>query len=256
VNQHTKDVYVVPFIIAVAVGLLLIPVGAWVTNQPMRAIITKEGIKSVFFASVPGWGALLLLICILVLAYIVYRLTVGILALKEEVGERSKDNSSLLEQMKRKGEEHLAEIAALKKPQPKLHAVWNSAQVFWHMGRRGTDSMMQIGGWADLSLSDASEKVFLLNVYVEGVQSGIPIEIELVPEVLLNTQVIAYLVPPLEQDETKPFTATIVVEDHKNRKYELPRQTFRPTPSNRSFPIPVVAKLAPNLHIAWRGVSR
>jgi hypothetical protein len=39
-----------------------------------------------------------------------------------------------------------------------------------------------------------------------------------------------FFVPPLEKDPERPFTATIVVEDHQNRRYELPRTTFRATP--------------------------
>lgn len=255
VNQHTKDVYVVPFIMAVVVGLLLIPVGAWLTNQPMRAIVTKEGLRSVVYANIPGWGALLLLICILVLAYFLYRLAVRIREFKKEMGERGKENFALIEQMKQKEREHEAEIEALKKPVPKLHAVWNQVQTFWHMGSSAGKPAMQIVGWIKLNSSDTDEILYLLTAYINDRRAYIFMDVKVEPEVLQDCQVVCFFEPPLETDPNVPFTATIVVEDHKNRRYELPRQTFRPTPPRTPFPIQTSTKAAPELHIAWRGIS-
>jgi hypothetical protein len=64
-----------------------------------------------------------------------------------------------------------------------------------------------------------------------------------------------FMVPPLETDATKPYDATIVVEDQYNRKFSLPLQRFRATPGQTPFPISVSGKPAPKLHVSWRGVS-
>ena len=63
------------------------------------------------------------------------------------------------------------------------------------------------------------------------------------PHAVNEEQVVLDTVPPLETDATKPFTATIVVEDQYNRKHTLPVQSFRAT-SSQAPPPPKVGKPA------------
>lgn len=131
-----------------------------------------------------------------------------------------------------------AKVEELKGPQPKLHGIWNPAQSFWHMGSSGDKPAMQIGGWITLSTSNTNETLYLLTASIDGVQSTLRIDVKVEANRVQDCMVMAFFVPPLETDDKKPFTATIVVEDHKNRKYELPRTTFRATPPPLSVPPP------------------
>lgn len=108
---------------------------------------------------------------------------------------------------------------------------------------------MQIGGWIDLTSSNTEEMIYLLAAYINGQRSDTFLDVEVKPNVVNHKMVMLYMVPPLEIDATKPFTATVVVEDQYNRKYELPNHTFRATPGGQ---MPVSTKAAPQLHIAWR----
>lgn len=103
--------------------------------------------------------------------------------------------------------------------------------------------MMQIGGWIHLTSSNTDEVIYLLAAYIDGRQSDIFMDVAVKPHAVNEEQVVLYMVPPLETDATKPFTATIVVEDQYNRKHTLPVQSFRAT-SSQAPPPPKVGKPA------------
>lgn len=159
-NQKFKELWVIPVVPGIISGIIVgVPFmvwGAWYSGVKLHSLFSFDWFEAVLTAPLPMWIVLGFLLAVVA---IVPRLVSRNRALKLEVGERGKENLSLLEQMKQNDGKHLAEIADLMKPQPKLHAVWNSAQVFWHLGRRGTEPMMQIGGWANLSLSDLEAMV-------------------------------------------------------------------------------------------------
>lgn len=121
------------------------------------------------------------------------------------------------------------ELGEIKSLGPKLHGVWNVTQSFWHLVRKGNDPSMQIGGWISLSSSGTDEIIHLLAAYIGDQRSDTFIPVVVKPDVLQDDMVMLYMTPPLTDDVTHAFTATIVVEDHKNRKYKLPTMTFRPT---------------------------
>jgi hypothetical protein len=151
--------------------------------------------------------------------------------------------------------EHAAEIEKLKAKEPRLHGVWNQAQAFWHMGRQGEAPGMQIGGWIDLTSSNTEDVMFLLAAYIGEHRSQLFMDVEVRPNVVNRCMVMLFMVPPLETDATKPYDATIVVEDQYNRKFSLPLQRFRATTGQTPFPTSVPGKPAPKLHVSWRGVS-
>lgn len=97
---------------------------------------------------------------------------------------------------------------------------------------------MQIAGWIKLSSSDTDEILYLLSAFINDRRADIFMDVTVEPGELQDCSVMCFFEPPFETDPNMPFTATIVVEDHKNRRYELPRQTFRATPPASSFPIP------------------
>jgi hypothetical protein len=116
--------------------------------------------------------------------------------------------------------------------------------------------MMQIGGWIDLTSSNTDEVIYLLAAYIDGQRSEIFIGVAVKPNIVNRDQVMLFMVPPLETDATKPFTATVAVEDQYNRKYELPVHTFRATLGQPPPPLPPDAeKASPILHASWRGDS-
>jgi hypothetical protein len=167
VNQGTKDVILIPCIIAAIFMVVGIPLGAWYTNQPMRTLVTIQGVKGIIFASIPGWVVLILLVLLVCACYVLYRKRCHVLELEEEVEGKHCTNVTLAEQIQKAKREHVAEIEAIKSKEPKLHGVWNVSQSFWHLGRQGDAPMMQIGSWIDLTSSNTKDVVYLLAAYIE-----------------------------------------------------------------------------------------
>jgi hypothetical protein len=80
------------------------------------------------------------------------------------------------------------------------------------------------------------------------------------PDFVQDEMVMLFFSPPLSSEQGEPFNATIVLEDHRNRLYELPNFTFRPTPSGQSPPPiqqlpPPKPGDTPVLHASWNGGS-
>jgi hypothetical protein len=267
VKQHTKDAYVIPAIIGVVLLFAGLPLSAWYTRQPVRAIVTWVGIKDVLFAKVSAWTDSVLLLTLTAAGYLLYRTHERYKRTEEQYKEVQRESSAryatnltLVKHMQEKEREHEAELKAIenkepKTKEPKLHSVWNNSQTFWHLGRRGQEPIMQIGGWIDLTSSNTEEVIYLLAAYIDGHRSDMSIDMAVKPNTVNREQVMLYMIPPLETDPTKPFTATVVVEDQYNRKYELPVQTFRATPGQPPPPPPKVEKPSPVLHASWLGDS-
>jgi hypothetical protein len=116
------------------------------------------------------------------------------------------------------------------------------------MGRHGDDPSMQIGGWIDLTTSNTKDTLYLLAGYIDGHRSQIFVDVKVKPNAVNRCMVMLFITPPLENDPKKAFEGTIAVEDQFNRRYELPHQSFRATPTHIPFPTP--AKTVPELHIA------
>jgi hypothetical protein len=267
VKQRTKDVYVIPAVIGVVLLLAGLPLSAWYTRQPVRAIVTWVGIKDVLFARVSAWTDIVLLLTLTAAGYLLYRTYERYKHTEEQYKEVQRESSAryatnltLVKHMQEKEREHKAELKAIenkgpKAKEPRLHSVWNNSQTFWHLGRRGQEPMMQIGGWIDLTSSNTEEVIYLLAAYIDGQRSDIFMDVAVKPNMVNREQVMLYMVPPLETDPTNPFTTTVVVEDQYNREYELPVHTFRATPGQFSPPPPNVDKPSPVLHASWRADS-
>ena len=85
VKQRTKDVIVIPGIIATIFMLVGIPLSAWFTKQPMRALVTVGGLRTVVSARTPAWLSFLLVGLFIAAFYVAYRQRRGIMALRREV---------------------------------------------------------------------------------------------------------------------------------------------------------------------------
>jgi membrane protein implicated in regulation of membrane protease activity len=258
-NQRTKDLWVIPSIIALATGIPLgagfMFLGLWLAGTPIQPSFSMHWLKAALFASLPVWVTLVVLLAAAVFAGLFLRQ-------RARTKQESAQSNSLLqkvgqmeEQIGTVNREHLAELETLRAKEPRLHGVWNNSQTFWHLGRKGQEPMMQIGGWIDLTSANTEEILYLLAAYINGQRSDIFMDVAVKPHMVNRAQVVLYMVPPLETETTKPFTATIVVEDQFNRKHELPTQTFRATPGPSPVPPPKVEKPGPVLHTSWRGDS-
>jgi hypothetical protein len=178
-------------------------------------------LKLALFVSLPMWVTLVVLLVTVILAGLFLRQ-------RARTAEETERRKHLEDQIAKLNQEHEAEIEKLNSKQPTLHGVWN--QTFWHLGRKGQEPMMQIGGWIDLTSSNTDEVIYLLAAYIDGQRSDIFMEVAVKPNIVNHDQVMLFMVLPLETDATKPFTATVVVEDQYNRRHELPVHTFRATP--------------------------
>jgi membrane protein implicated in regulation of membrane protease activity len=261
-NQKTKELWIVPTIIALATG---IPLGAgfmffglWLGGTPIHPSFSLDWLKLALLAPLPVWVTLAVLFVTVIVTGLLFRQRART---ADEVKQRSSANqavSRLENQIAKLNQEHASEMEALNAKSAKLHGVWNNSQTYWHLGRKGQEPMMQIGGWIDLTSFNTEDVTYLLAAYISGKRSDMFMDVAVKPNMVNCEQVMLHMVPPLETDDSKPFTATIVVEDQYNRKYELPVHTFRatPTPPAASPPPPQNAKKpSPILHASWRGDS-
>jgi hypothetical protein len=257
-NPKTKELWVIPTIVAFATGIPLgagfMFLGLWFAGTPIHASFSLEWIKLALSTSLPVWVTLTVLAVAAIIAGLFFRQRART---DEERAQRVSAIRSIGHaetQIDKLNEEHASEIEKLKEKEPKLHGVWNQSQAFWHLGRQGEAPMMQIGGWIDLTSSNTKDVLFLLAGYICERRSQIFMDVEVKPNVVNRCMVMLFMIPPLETDTAKSYDATIVVEDQYNRRFSLPLQRFRATPGQTPFP-PVPAKPAPKLHISWRGVS-
>jgi hypothetical protein len=259
VNQRTKELWVIPTIIALATGM---PIGAgfmflglWLVGTPIHPSFSLGWLKLALSASLPVWVTLTVLLMAVIFAGLFFRQRARTAEETDHKNSAIQAVARLDHQIGELNQEHAAEIEKLNAKKPRLHSVWNNSQTFWHLGRKGQEPMMQIGGWIDLTSSNTAEVIYLLAAYIDGQRSDIFMDVAVKPNMLNREQLMLYMVPPLEADPTKPFTATVVVEDQYNREYELPVHTFRATPGQPPPPPPKVEKPSPVLHASWRADS-
>ena len=136
---------------------------------------------------------------------------------------------TMAEILKEKNNQLEGDLVALKAKEPILHGVWNPSQAFWHMGRKANETSMQIGGWITLSTSNTDETLHLLAAYIGERRADIFMPVSVEPGAVEDKMVMMFFTPPLTESLNEPFTATILLEDQKNRKNALPSFTFRAT---------------------------
>jgi len=115
---------------------------------------------------------------------------------------------------------------------------------------------MQIGGWINLTSTNTTANIFILNAYINGQRSDMFIPVEVKPNVVNEEMLMLFMLPPLTKDLNEPFRATVVLEDQYNRKFEMPEHTFRATNRTAALPnTPTAPNLGPKLHASWLGSS-
>jgi hypothetical protein len=226
VKQHTKDVYVIPIVIGVVLLLVGLPLSAWYTKQPVRTIVTWDGVKAILFAQVSAWTDIVLLLALILVGYLLYRVWENAVELRQESASHHATNLTLVEHMQQREKEHKAEIRALKDDSPKIHVAWNKAQSIWGLGQVGTEPCIQIGGWAHISVSNSNEDILITDAYVEGTESRGMIPVKLHPKLVRYTQLMTFVAPVIAK-AGQPFKAKLILVDHRNRKYALDEHTFR-----------------------------
>jgi hypothetical protein len=226
VKQHTKDVYVIPIVIGMILLFAGLPLSAWYTKQPVRTIVTWVGIKDVLFAKVSAWTDVVLLLALTAVGYLLYRTYERYKEVQRESDVGHATNRTLVEQMQEKEREHKAALQTIQNNGPKIHVAWNKAQSIWGLGAVGTEPCMQIGGWAHISASDASEEILITDAYVEGTESRGMMPVKVHPRFVRYTQLMTFVAPVIAR-AGEPFKAKFVLVDHKNRKYVLEEHTFR-----------------------------
>lgn len=241
----------IPTIIALATGILWL----WLVGTPIHPSFSLGWLKLALSASLPVWVTLTVLLLAVMFAGLFFRERARTAEETENKNSAIQAVGRLDNQIGKLNQEHAAEIEKLNAKKPRLHSVWNNSQTFWHLGRKGQEPMMQIGGWIDLTSSNTEEVIYLLAAYIDGQRSDIFMDVAVKPNMVNRDQVMVYMVPPLETDATKPFAAKVVVEDQYNREYELPVHTFRATPGQPPPPPPNVEKPSPVLHASWRADS-
>jgi hypothetical protein len=240
-DKKIKELWVVPLIIALATGIplgvLFTLLGLWLAGTPIHASFSINWLEAVLSTTLPVWVTLVVVAVATLL-----------------MGLYSRQRAKTAEQKALKGE-YKTEIEKRKTKEPRLHAIWNQQQVYWTLAKQGETPLMQIGGWIDLTSSNTHEVLFLLAAYIGEHRSQIFTEIEVKPNEVNRRMVMLFIAPLRELDDTKPYNATIVVEDQYNRRFSLPPHRFPAVAGPISFPTSGPEKSAPKLHISWRGNS-
>jgi hypothetical protein len=227
-----RDVVLVPILIA----FLFMIWGAWYTGVKWHSPLSVEWFKTVLAASIPLWFFLITLIVgtLGTLKAIKSEKQRNILAVRCSQLESTADENSNLkstnEQLRNAVEGLEDRLAKAQSNQPLLHGVWKTSQTFWHLGRKDAQPIMQIGGWITLTTSRTPQPLQILAAYIDGHRAELFLPVTVPPFRTYDRQVVLLMLPPLEIDATKPFTATIVLEDQRNVLHELPRHEFRATP--------------------------
>ena len=250
-NQKTRELWVIPTIIALVTGASFLFLGPWLTSTPIKPSFSVTWLKLALFSFLPVWLMLLVLLAAVTVTGLFLRQRVRTAEEIEAKNSATRDVTRLEDQNATLKRDHAAEVETLNLKRPRLHGVWNTNQTLWALGRKGPEPMMQIVGWIDLTSSNTEEVLYLLAAYIDGQRSDIFMDVAVKPHTVNRAQIALYMVPPLETDTAKPFTAAIVVEDQFNRKHALPTQAFRGTPNQPPLPLPTVEKSAPVLHTSW-----
>lgn len=226
-NQRIKDVYIIPSVITVTGGFLLIPVGAWLTNVPIRTVGTFAGIKNLWFAAVPAWVVVLLLVVAGCISYLYWRLHTALTV------ERSKSQTLETEVVSASDTQrqemmdlintHQREMNAIRVPAPRLEAVWEES--FWGADTVDGQPAIYLSGWAFFSIRYGASACVLVQASVNGSDTVS------IPPIHLGgrsnrKQFFTNVAPPIGT-HGEPLQAIITFIDTRNRRYVLPERTFR-----------------------------
>jgi predicted nucleotide-binding protein len=109
---------------------------------------------------------------------------------------------------------------------PELHISWDRQQCVWGIGFHGTERVMQIIGWAVVSIT-GNEPILLREAFIKGtepVMSSMSISIK--PGEITRQQLSTF-VRPVIVNEDEDLKTSLIIRDHKNREYVAPETTFR-----------------------------
>jgi len=164
-NQRAKELWLIPTIIALATGIPLgacfMFLGQWLAGTPIHPSFSLGWVKLGLFASLPVWVTLVVLLVTVVFAGLFLRPRARTAEETEKRNSAIQAVGRLKSQITKLNQEHAAQIERLNAKEPRLHGVWNNSQTFWHLGRKGQEPMMQIGGWIDLTSSNTEEVIYL-----------------------------------------------------------------------------------------------
>lgn len=225
-KQHTKDVYVIPTTIGVVLLVAGLPISAWYTKQAVQTIVTWAGIKDVLFAKVSAWTDIALFLALTAVGYLLYRTYERYKEVQQESDARQAANLTLVGHMQEKEREQKAALQTIQNNGPKIHVAWNKALSIWGLGAVGTEPCMQIGGWAHISASGASEEILITDAYVEGTESRVMIPVKVHPRFVRYIQLMTFVAPVIAK-AGEPLKAKLVLVDHKNRRYVLEEHIFQ-----------------------------
>jgi hypothetical protein len=218
-DQKTKELWVIPTIVALVTGIPIAAVfmflTAWATGVPIHNPLTLSWVKPALFAQLPVWATLIVVAVAAVIAGMYFRQRA-----------RTADEKGQKAALRLEREFAEDQLAKLQADAPKLHVAWNTAQTFWSLGQVGPDRAMQIGGWAHISSSNTKEPLIITNAFLEGTEGRAMLPVNVPPGRLVYTQFMAFCSPVLAKPG-QPFKTRLIATDHQNRRYVLEENTFR-----------------------------
>lgn len=263
-DQKIKELWIIPIIIAVSVGLVLglmfMIWGAWYSGIQLHSPLSFVWLSAVFTTQIPMWF-LLLIVAFGSLVLGLYRRQIARtrfetnrnVALEGAIKQLGENQQEL-------NERHAAEIRRLSSPEPVLHMSWQGTSHWWWV-ELGAQPIIRIGGDVLATVDNIKETVTLTNVRIEGAEfvgNLMPFKIE------PGETIEKYLSLPfrgLSPEPNRPLTVKLLFEDLKGRIFEIRPVTFHassshPAASSASHSSISPSEISPTSPSGWNVESR
>jgi hypothetical protein len=230
VNQKTKELWVIPAIVAIVTGILLgtlfMFLGPWLAGTPIHVSLSFAWMTAELSARLPIWVTL----CVIVAAAVAVGLFIRQRArTAEEKAQRvalfhSLEHSEVeLEKLK---EAHAMEIQKLKQTPPIIEVVWTPGTCWWGKDLVNGEERIYLRGMVHLSTRNVRVDLTLVQAQVNENAPGEfgPLFVRLGR--VLDIELFVETAPPIGR-ETEDLMAQITFIDNRNRRYTIPEQVFR-----------------------------
>jgi hypothetical protein len=218
-----RDVILIPSIITITGGLGFMIWGAWYSGVKLHSPFSGTWFKAVLTAPVPVW-IVLIGVAVTAAIFVLYRSALASLAEKQAANERAREEADIAQaQIMNIRRNHEAESTSLRRPEPRLEAVWEES--YWGDDTVEGEPAIYLSGWAFLSMHNGPSACVIVQASVNGSEAVSIPPIHLGGRSELK-QFFTNVTPPIGTRE-EPLQATIKLIDSRNRHYVLPERTFR-----------------------------
>jgi len=223
-NQRTRDLWVIPIITGIVLGAIFMFLGLWLAGTPINPSFSLGWLKLAFFASLPVWITLIVLLLTVILAGLFLRQ-------RARTAEETERKKHLEDQIAKLNHEHEAEIENLNSKEPTLHASWRGDSVWgWATAHPEEDPVYMVRGDVTFLMDNIAEPVILTGVEIDGAQStGNFDNFQLNPNQPVIRGMRVYFRGKAPKG-TEDYTVQLVFKDLRGNRYPTVDHRFKPLP--------------------------